>query len=207
VVQFKQQLRLGFTSAAAVSAILCVATGWLWMRSYGIADSLSWVRSHQRLSLDSDLGRVGLTWDGTQNDSYPAFNYGHKWSGYAGTYQGDPFVNKDWRVAGFQWLATQGGETSPGPVPPGGFPLIGNHFDPGWRVVAPHWFLVAVAALLPVRWWQFRKRSFRKARLASAGLCSACGYDLRVTPERCPECGLAASQVPPTRLTSKPTSN
>jgi hypothetical protein len=35
----------------------------------------------------------------------------------------------------------------------------------------------------------------RKKRIAQ-GLCINCGYDLRASPERCPECGMVTNRIP-----------
>jgi hypothetical protein len=48
---------------------------------------------------------------------------------------------------------------------------------------APDWLLAALAAILPVLWVISVRRRF------PTGHCQHCGYDLRATRERCPECG------------------
>ena len=54
-----------------------------------------------------------------------------------------------------------------------------------WRAVVrlPYWFLLLLAAV-GMTPWIFGRRGRRPP-----GHCTNCGYDLRASPERCPECG------------------
>jgi hypothetical protein len=56
----------------------------------------------------------------------------------------------------------------------------------------PHGFVAAVLACPPVVWRLRAGRRRRRDRLRN-GLCPACGYDLRASPDRCPECGTPAT--------------
>jgi hypothetical protein len=57
-------------------------------------------------------------------------------------------------------------------------------------VEIPWWSLLLLFSLWPALNRIARLRHRAKQR---RGLCPACGYDLRATPERCPECGAAAA--------------
>jgi hypothetical protein len=82
-----------------------------------------------------------------------------------------------------------------------------DRFDPAsgrYRVLQPFpvcllpYFLIApLFAFLPAGVWL--TRLVRRRRRARVGLCPACGYDLRATPDRCPECGTAPPPAAPVR--------
>ena len=55
-------------------------------------------------------------------------------------------------------------------------------------VTVPHWL---IAALLGGSGWALGAAPRRVRRRRRRGQCVACGYDLRGTPQRCPECGAA----------------
>lgn len=64
----------------------------------------------------------------------------------------------------------------------------------GWDIayrrelIVPAWFTVVLFLILPTIRLLSRKRP-------QVGVCVACGYDLRATPDRCPECGTIPAKV------------
>jgi hypothetical protein len=56
----------------------------------------------------------------------------------------------------------------------------------GLFLASPHWFLALLFAILPAL---YLRALIRSRRLHRISLCPRCGYDLRATPNRCPECG------------------
>ena len=62
-------------------------------------------------------------------------------------------------------------------------------------VIVRYWLISFAASVLPAWWFVQYLRFGRRQARARRGLCPNCGYDLRASPQRCPECGTTAAGV------------
>jgi len=167
-----------------ISLLLCITTAALWVHSYwrwyeivydgpaGVREVI-WAQGHV-LFIEDNYGsfhRHALVHSGPVNEPKLRF------SGW-------------WGRLGFALVANS--------QPSGAFPSHRKDVIPdsipepailkSWAQAVPLWFLLllfsiplAIAARSSIRRWRRRR----------AGCCEVCGYDLRASGERCPECGTA----------------
>ena len=165
-----------FKIVTALSLLVCVAAVGLWVRSYCYDDQISFSAADRCYGIHALRGRIGLSW--TSRDP--------GWRTYSGG---------GWRHTPTSRLApSQEGLDRQCGRRLFGFGVDAFVFSPGITTgpqtnhvaVVPHWSLAAAALALPTYLVWSRRRMHRRQRL---GLCPRCGYDLRATPGRCPECG------------------
>ncbi len=65
-------------------------------------------------------------------------------------------------------------------------PPQGRLLHGSWSLELRLWPVVVLTAIAPVLWVVTQVYRSRRPR---DGSCPVCGYDLRATPDRCPECG------------------
>ena len=173
--------------ATLLSLILCLTSAAGWARSFSIGDSfryLSVARTEPTWIVDergivSNAGLLCFNWHRVWYDRASANVPVEDVNGPEGFRHDrfDPYNLGAWqRVRDSLWFSHHRLE-SPNPSY-GRFRL-----ESIWM---PYWVVVGVTAVLPIRRYaKWRSRRRRSAR----GLCLECGYDLRGTPDRCPECG------------------
>lgn len=181
-----------FTITSAISLLLFVTTDVFWVRSYWRQEIFSWNRLEQRFDpppQHDGYMQTSLYWyskitaQGTKGcfaisvEQWPEAEELPRWEHFAVP---NP---AGFRAGSGSWWARLGftHTTSPSPTDPDPFPSA--------AVTAPCWAVAAIFAVLPTIWafLLLRDRSRRRA-----GCCRVCGYDLRASPDRCPECGTAA---------------
>jgi hypothetical protein len=181
--------------ATLLSLVLCLATLAMWVRSRWVGDSYYVQAADGIVGFESASGFLCVFREWQLDPASPGFPGYHRTAFSDVTLldemggKDDPRRIRDWRLAGLRFYLSRGGSWE---VFDGGYGW-GGGYRPICGVLLPYWCPTVLFVLAPARWmWKWRRR-----RRFSMGFCAACGYDLRASPERCPECGAVLSTRAP----------
>jgi hypothetical protein len=172
------------------STVACIAFTILWVRSYWIDDIAEMESATATIALSSNMGQFKIRHDSIDNVYIgDTFQRPHGWmtSHFPATTVTrsplGPGARWDYRFLGFSLrsrnkLALRDDQ------------FTGAFWWAYWEVSIPHLALVLLLLIPPA----LAVRRIRQDRRSALGLCAACGYDLRATPNRCPECGAVMPQ-------------
>ena len=175
--------------------LVFVASAGMWMRSYWVDEEWAFapkpprvveesgglVRSKQWIS--SNRGRFTFGELYVADNMYllqPLGYQRNRWGNSIDTTVAAmvPYYRKSFEMLGVKWQVAPAN---------GGGSIAGVHlFSIGW------WVLMLAAAILPLIWLRIEVPLWlrrRRERRLGGRICIRCGYDMRATPARCPECG------------------
>lgn len=150
--------------------VLAIATCASFWRGYGMRVTHIEPTSTQNTKTESSLylGRGGIFVRQERNESTGDFSWFKPKSQDVEFFATSPrYPDNDWLGIGRKFFSYVG--------------PLGTRREVG--VTAPLW-IVPVALLAPIAIWLRRRR-----RRAMRGRCNVCGYDVRASPDHCPECG------------------
>lgn len=183
-----------FATAAAISLLLCLATAALWARSSQIVDmvdlNVEWNRTQplrgEAVGFESWNGHAEMTLHYYSKGTSPLEANGLPPRLYTVDWNHDPEDRYSWIQTYPTWRCA-GMYTASDMTFVGSSIIDINHPDVVVKHYGvPYWMIVAPTLVLPALW---ARRFMRRRSQSRRGFCALCGYDLRATPTRCPECG------------------
>jgi hypothetical protein len=211
-------LRRLFMVLSMLSLLLCLAVGVMWVRSYWVGDvtvyeapdrqALEW----SRYTLRFDRGAIYAERHRCLFDTEPAFagyapsilngqrsRLRHRTTtpepyGRSRAFPRAPMTNLNILLADLGF-GVDSDDDPPRPVllrRDSRWVAVGSYTQHRRGVWLPYWLLAGLTAIAPAWWGKRWLARWRRRRRFPLGHCPACGYDLRASPGRCPECGTTA---------------
>ena len=172
----KRALRILLNSLTVLSLLICLATVVMWVRGNWFFEVLS----HREESSVWTL-RIGMAHASLECERGPSPGpFGFSRASYTADFESfekfafldrsrTTVIDGDWRHVGFSYHSER--HTWQG---------VRTTFST--RIGISYWLIVLLKLILPA--WRIRLRKRHRP-----GVCPKCRYDLRATPDRCPECG------------------